>query len=46
MGSFLYRFTTFSTSDAFACVITVLMSFAKETEDGFKIQIEQLPLND
>jgi hypothetical protein len=32
---FLHRFTTSSTSDAFTGVITVLMSSAKETKDGF-----------
>jgi hypothetical protein len=43
---FLSRFTTLSTPDAFTSVITVLMSSAKETKDRFKIQVEQLPLND
>jgi hypothetical protein len=42
----LQRFANFSTSDAFTSVITVLMSSTKETKDGFKIHIEQLPLND
>lgn len=46
MALFLHRSTTLSTSDAFTSVITVLVPSTKETKDGFKIQIEQLPLKD
>lgn len=41
---FLNRFAASATSDAFARVITIFVSSAKETKNGFKIQTEQLPL--
>jgi hypothetical protein len=40
------RITTLSATNAFTGVITILVSSAKETKDGSKIQIEQLPLKD
>lgn len=46
MALYLDRFTTLSTSDAFTSVITVLVPSTKKTKNGFKIQIEQLPLKD